>query len=108
MQVVIEGVSPNEPTIVNERGGKQSRTLYAFDALDAKAMFAMCKVLYEGRRKYGFDGNWRQIPPKDHANHLLIHIFAWLAGDTSDEHLSHAMCRAMFLYATANESEDII
>lgn len=92
----------NEPTETNKDGGKQSRVQYAFDALDPKSMFAMCKVLLEGRNKYGSDENWRKIPPKDHANHMLIHTFAWLAGDCSDEHLSHIMCRAMFLYATAN------
>lgn len=77
------------------------------DALDPLAMLAMTKVLMEGRIKYGNDENWRYIDPKDHANHLLIHVFAWLAGDKSDEHLSHVMCRAMFLYATAHETKKV-
>lgn len=71
-----------------------------------KAMFAMTKVLHEGRIKYGSDENWRLIPPREHWNHLVIHAFAWLVGDKSDDHLSHIMCRAMFLYATAKAIHD--
>jgi hypothetical protein len=63
----------------------------------------MCKVLHEGRIKYGSDENWRKIPAREHWNHMVIHGFAWLAGDKSDDHLSHIMCRAMMLYATAVE-----
>ena len=44
--------------------------------------------------KYGVD-NWRKIGVESHLNHLLMHVFAYLAGDTQDEHLEHALCRAM-------------
>jgi hypothetical protein len=107
MKLTIDNVGRNLPIMVNKQGGKQSQVYYAFDALDPKAMFAMCQVLLEGRRKYGNDENWRKVPPKEHLNHLLVHAFAWMAGDTSDEHLSHIMCRAMFLYATATKTEAI-
>jgi len=100
----ITGVGPDAETVTNEQGGKQSKVLYAFDALDPKAMFAMCKVLHEGRQKYGDDENWRKISAREHINHAIIHFMAYLAGDTSDEHLSHAMCRAMM--ATAVDMND--
>lgn len=32
-------------------------------------------------------------------NHLLMHVYAYLGGDTQDDHLSHALCRAMFALA---------
>jgi len=104
---IIKGVGVDAPMTINEHGGKQSQVLYAFDALDAKTMFAMCKVLHEGRLKYGSDENWRLIPPVEHLNHLLIHAFAYMAGDKSDEHLSHILCRAMFLYATEYKTKEI-
>lgn len=85
-------------TVINEHGGTQSEVYYRFDLLDAKAMFEMTKVLNEGANKHG-ENNWRKIPVCDHLNHLLIHVFAYLAGDTTDEHLSHIMCRAMFAQA---------
>lgn len=96
---IIEGVGPDAPTVVNEHGGKQSQVLYRFDLVDPIAMFEMTKVLKKGADKYGKDENWRKIPVKDHLNHLLIHVYAYLAGDTQDDHLSHALCRAMFAVA---------
>lgn len=96
---IISGVGKDSETVVNEKGGKQSKVQYRFDVLDPKAMFAMCKVLKEGYDKYGDDSNWRKIPVNEHLNHLLIHVYAYLAGDETDEHLSHAFCRAMFALA---------
>jgi hypothetical protein len=55
----------------------------------------MAKVLSEGAEKYG-EQNWRKIDIPDHLNHLLMHTYAYLAGDTTDEHLSHILCRATF------------
>jgi hypothetical protein len=96
---IIKGVGKEAPTITNENGGKQSYTPYNFIGMDAKAMFAMAKVLQEGKEKYGDDENWRKIPVDEHLNHLITHAYAHLAGDTSDEHMSHIMCRALFACA---------
>jgi len=96
---MIEGVGKDAPTIVNEKGGKQSSMPYSFSSLDPLSMFAMTKVLKEGRNKYGDDENWRNIPVEEHLNHAMMHIMAYRAGDTSDEHLAHLMCRAMFACA---------
>src|SRR5690625_3445203 len=38
-KVVVKGVGPDAPTVVNEKGGKQSQVLYRFDLLDPAAMF---------------------------------------------------------------------
>lgn len=93
--MVVDGVGKGVETITNELGGKQSKVSYRFDLLDAKSMFEMTKVLHEGAIKYGED-NWRLISVQEHLNHLIIHAYAYLAGDKSDEHLSHILCRAMF------------
>lgn len=95
---MIQGMSKNEPTVVNEKGGKQSLVPYRFDLMDAPAMFALAKVLYEGSQKHGED-NWRNIAIREHLNHLLAHVYAYLAGDTQDDHLEHAFCRAMMAVA---------
>ena len=90
----IPGVGREIPTIENALGGKQSKSYYRFDLMDTQALFALGRVLHEGAEKYGID-NWRKITPEDHINHALIHIYAWLGGDTQDEHLSHAFARIM-------------
>ncbi|MCM3257042.1 DUF5664 domain-containing protein [Paenibacillus lautus] len=95
---VVKGVGKDAPTVTNEQGGKQSEVLYRFDLLDPLAMFEMTKVLKYGAEKYGAD-NWRRIPVEEHLNHMIIHAYAYLAGDNTDEHLSHIMCRAMFAQA---------
>lgn len=105
--IVVSGVSKDEPREVNEKGASQSRTLYRFDLLDPSAMFEMTKVLKEGADKYGVD-NWRGIDVRDHLNHLLIHAYAYLAGDKSDDHLSHIMCRAMFAQAVDIEDNMVV
>lgn len=97
--IIVKGVGKDAEIVVNEYGGKQSKVEYRFDLLDPLAMFEITKVLKEGCDKYGDDENWRRISVKDHLNHLLIHVYAYLAGDRQDKHLSHAMCRAMFALA---------
>lgn len=107
----IKGVSKDAPKATNKQGGSQSAVAYGFDCLDPKAMFSMCEALEEGRKEYGKD-NWRKIPVEDHLNHLLIHVFAYLAGDTQDDHLGHAMCRAMFAkaltFSVAETNEEVV
>lgn len=95
---MIEGIGPDAPVVTNDRGAKQSHLRYRFDLMDPRAMFEMARVLSEGAEKYGID-NWRGIPAQDHLAHALVHIYAWLAGDKSDDHLSHAMCRTMMAQA---------
>jgi hypothetical protein len=90
--------SPDAPTITNERGGSQSLIEVRFDLIDGAALFEMAKVLHTGAVKYG-ENNWRKIDVPDHLNHLIMHAYAWLAGDHTDEHLSHIMCRSMFAQA---------
>jgi len=101
---MIPGVGKDAPTVMNERGGKQSKLPYRFDLVDSRAMFALAKVLHEGAEKYG-DENWRKIPIRDHLNHLLAHVFAYMAGDESDDHLEHAFCRAMMAVALKLEGK---
>ena len=87
--------SPDAPITTNERGGGQSHIPVRFDLIDGPALFEMAKVLHEGAEKYGAN-NWRKIDVEDHLNHLIMHAYAYLAGDRTDEHLSHIMCRSMF------------
>lgn len=92
----IEDISgPSAATTTNDQGGSQSLIPVRFDLIDGKAMFEMAKVLYTGAEKYGED-NWRLITVEEHINHALMHSYAYLAGDESDDHLSHLLCRATF------------
>lgn len=104
-KLISDIVHPDVPMIVNEKGGAQSDIPVRFDLIDAKALFEMAKVLNEGAIKYGED-NWRLIDVKEHLNHLLMHTYAYLAGDITDEHLSHILCRAMFALGVTLQDEE--
>lgn len=92
--------SPDAPTTTNEQGGSQSHIPVRFDLIDSRALFEMAKVLHTGAEKYGED-NWRLISVREHLNHLIMHVYAYLDGDESDEHLSHILCRATFAQGVA-------
>lgn len=96
--------SPDAPTTTNSSGGSQSDIPVRFDLIDAKALFEMAKVLDHGAKKYG-ENNWRLIGVKDHLNHLLMHTYAYLSGDKTDEHLSHILCRATFALGVSLQDE---
>jgi hypothetical protein len=102
---MLEGLSPDVPIVTNEKGAMQSATPYRFDLLDAKSMFKLAEVLAYGATRYAPD-NWRGISASDHYNHLMQHLFAWKAGDTQDDHLGHALCRAMMLCAVAEAEKE--
>ena len=46
------------------------------------------------------DRNFTKIPTDEHICHCLQHLYAYLAGDTSDEHIAHAIVRCLFAYET--------
>lgn len=105
-QSIKDIVSPDAPVTTNEKGGAQSDIPVRFDLIDGKALFEMAAVLDHGAKKYGED-NWRLISVKDHINHLLMHSYAYLSGDTSDDHLSHMLCRATFALGVSLQEEGI-
>jgi len=89
------------PVCTNKNGGKQSATPYGFQFLPPAAMFAAAEVVLQGAAKYGdtvYERNYKRIPVEDHINHAVQHLFAYLAGDISDDHLSHAIVRCLFAY----------
>lgn len=88
-------VGTHVETVENAAGGRQSKLTARFDLIPAEPLFDVAVVLGEGAAKYGVD-NWKLIPTNDHLSHALAHIYAYLAGDTSDAHLSHAACRVLF------------
>ena len=81
--------------VVNEHGGKQSSSPYRADLIPSRAALAVAKVLKQGADKYGAE-NWRKIHVRDHINHAMVHLLAYLAGDAQDDHLDHAACRILF------------
>ena len=69
-------------------------------------MFAAATVAQYGAEKYGEDfyhRNYTKISPEEHINHAIQHLYAFLAGDESDDHLGHAIVRSMFAFEVNHE-----
>lgn len=95
---LFNGATPDAPMTVTPGGGKHSLIEAAWTQLDGPALNTIAEVLYQGSQKYGKD-NWRAISEDDHINHVLMHLFAHVSGDRSDEHLAHAFTRMMMAVA---------
>lgn len=107
--VHIPGLDPDVPVTTNANGDKQSSTPYGFHLLPTSSVFAAAEVAAYGANKYGEDfhnRNYIKIPVEDHINHCIQHLYGYLAGDTSDDHLGHAIVRAMFAYDVAHRTKE--
>ena len=94
---VISGLDATQPVDTNSAGGKQHKRPYRSQALPPKALLAVSKVRCEAHDVHGYeDDNYKLINLEEHLGRALTHILAYLAGDKSNEHLSHAACRVLF------------
>ena len=61
-----------------------------FDLITPIGLRRLAETCAEGAKKYT-DHNWeRGIPASVMLNHAIRHIYLWLEGDDSEDHLAHA------------------
>lgn len=94
---MIEGLGTDISIEANENGGKQHHRPYRAQAIPPKAMLKLANLRYKGYNEWNYeDENYKSIPLDEHIGRALTHIFAHLSGDTSNDHLVHALCRLAF------------
>jgi hypothetical protein len=63
---------------------------FRYDLISPIGLREVARACAEGAEKYG-DWNWeRGMPVHDLLNHVLAHVYKFLAGDRSEPHLGHA------------------
>lgn len=61
-----------------------------FDLITPVGLRRLAETYREGADKYGAN-NWKRgLPASDTLNHAIRHVYLWLSGDTSEDHLAHA------------------
>ena len=101
-------LSNDAPPSVNEQGGKQHHRPFRMQAIPPKAILEVGKVRYIGYNDLGYDDeNYKLIAKEEHIGRALTHLFAYLAGDDSNDHLSHAACRILFALEMEIESKEL-
>lgn len=103
-----KALSNDAPPSVNEQGGKQHHRPYRMQAIPPKAILEVGKVRYIGYNDLGYeDDNYKLISKEEHIGRALTHLFAYLSGDDSNDHLSHAACRVLFALEMEVESKEL-
>jgi hypothetical protein len=81
-----------------------------YDLLSPIAMRRIARTFGEGAVKYS-DHNWRKGQPfSELVNHTLAHLFEFMSGDASEDHLAHAawnLVALMHLEETMPEMNDL-
>lgn len=103
-----KALSNDAPPSVNEQGGKQHHRPYRMQAIPPKAILAVGNVRYIGYNELGYDDeNYKLISKEEHIGRALTHLFAYLSGDDSNDHLSHAACRILFALEMEIENKEL-
>lgn len=80
----------------------------AYHLLSPWAMRSLARRHARGAEKYS-RYNWEQgIPASVYVDHLLGHLFAWLAGATDDSHLDGMLWNAAALVHTAENLPHLV
>lgn len=81
-----------------------------YDLITPIGLRRLASTCAEGARKYG-PYNWTKgIPASVMLNHAIRHVYLWLQGDASEDHLAHAawgLCGVMHFEEAMPEMIDI-
>ena len=81
--------------VVYPSGAKRSDLTARYDLVPAEGLRRAAETMARGAATYG-ENNWQKGMPLSHClNHAVAHIFRYLEGDRSEDHLAHAACNLL-------------
>ena len=83
-------------TAIYGSGAKRSAKDVRFELLSPIGLRRMAQASHEGAEKYGPMNVEKGLPVSVFLNHALSHIYAFLEGDRSEDHLGHAAWNLAF------------
>lgn len=84
---VVEGKVVKHPTGAVRSSERES---VRYDLITPVGLRRLARTCDEGAKKYS-DYNWEKgFPVGDLLNHAVAHLYAYLEGDRSEDHLAHA------------------
>lgn len=64
-----------------------------------RAIAAITVARRDGCMAQGYDpSSWKDVPGRSWTEHVLAHVAQYRRGDTTEDHLSHAICCLVMIY----------
>lgn len=80
----------DEPTVTFATGAVRGAVQTRYDLISPIGLRRVAETCHEGAEKYG-DHNWEKgMQVSVMANHAIAHLYKYLSGDRSEDHLAHA------------------
>lgn len=98
MREYVEDGVEQEQMVTFASGAKRTDIKSRYELIDRVFLAGMADVLTEGLKKYGRN-NWKKadiVFAQDAINHVIEHVYKFIEGDRSEDHLLHAACGLMF------------
>ena len=77
-------------------GAKRSKLTARYDLLSPIGLRRAAEAAADGAARYGDFNHEKGLAVDVYLNHALAHIYAYLSGDRSEDHLGHLTWNAMF------------
>jgi hypothetical protein len=83
-------------TRIYDNGVKRTAQSVRYELITPIGMRRVAEAAHAGAEKYGAYNVEQGLPISVFANHALAHIYAYLSGDRSEDHLGHAAWNMLF------------
>jgi hypothetical protein len=83
------------PTLDIRYDGNICYIPFAYHLIPIEGIAKTAAVMRRGELAGRPDNGWREVPIKEHINHAISHLLAYVAGRHKEPHLANAACRVL-------------